>query len=159
MSATSEQVGNRGRELFRQGFCCAESVLQAVAENCGIKSGIIPAIATGFCGGLGRTGRICGAVTGGVLGLNLVFGRSSHTESPDQNARVVQAFLKECELQFGALDCERLIGCRLDTPEGHQFFVDNKIRQQKCEGFVESAGRVACELIEKQTEQERARKQ
>ncbi len=151
MSNTSEQVGNRSRELFRQGYCCAESVLLAVAENCGIKSGIIPAIATGLCGGVGRSGRMCGAVSGGVLGLNLVFGRSNPKESPDQNHRVVGAFLKDFEQKFGAIDCEPLIGCRLDTPEGHRMFVENKLREQKCEGYVQAAGRMVCDLIAKQT--------
>jgi hypothetical protein len=33
------QVAHRRAELFQQGSCCAESVLQALAESRGIKSG------------------------------------------------------------------------------------------------------------------------
>jgi hypothetical protein len=32
---TSSQVADRGEALFQQGFCCAESVLQALAEIAG----------------------------------------------------------------------------------------------------------------------------
>jgi C_GCAxxG_C_C family probable redox protein len=72
---TTSQVAQRSEELFRQGFCCAESVLQAVAEWRGAKSDLIPKIATGLCGGIARTGGICGAVSGGVLAINMATGR------------------------------------------------------------------------------------
>ena len=83
---TSSQVAERSESLFQQGFCCAESVLQAIAESQGIKSDLIPKIATGLCGGIARTGGICGAVSGGVLGINLVPGRSQASQSPEANS-------------------------------------------------------------------------
>lgn len=123
----------------------------AIAESRGIKSDIIPAIATGLCGGIGRTCRLCGAVSGGVLGLNLVFGRSTPAEKPDRNHKAVQPFLKQFESEFGNLDCEKLLGCRLDTPEGQQAFFAG-LRAEKCEKFVEGSARIAAEIIQKQTE-------
>ena len=50
LAMTPIQVAQRSEELFQQGFCCAESVLQAIAESRGIKSELIPKIATGLCG-------------------------------------------------------------------------------------------------------------
>ena len=39
MSAmTTSQVAERREAWFQQGFCCAESVLQAIAESQGIQS-------------------------------------------------------------------------------------------------------------------------
>jgi hypothetical protein len=39
MSAmTTSQVAERSEALFQQGFCCAESVLQAIADSRGIES-------------------------------------------------------------------------------------------------------------------------
>jgi hypothetical protein len=67
---TADVVACRSGALFQQGFCCAESVLLSVAESRGIHSELIPKIATGLCGGIGRSGGLCGAVSGGVLGLN-----------------------------------------------------------------------------------------
>ncbi len=90
---TTAQIAERSEALFRQGFCCAESVLQAVAESRGIQSELIPRIATGLCGGIGRSGGICGAVSGGVLGINVVAGRSQPSQSPDANHRMVRALL------------------------------------------------------------------
>jgi C_GCAxxG_C_C family probable redox protein len=153
---TTSQVAERGEALFQQGFCCAESVLQAVAENRGIRSKLIPRIATGLCGGIGRTGGICGAVSGGILGINLVAGRSQPSQSPEANHRLVRDFLGQFEAKFGTTTCERLIGCRLDTPEGQQFFKENKLRETKCQMFTKEAAGMASALLEQESQAQRA---
>ena len=149
MSAmTTSQVAERSEALFQQGFCCAESVLQAIAESRGIESELIPKIATGLCGGIGRAGGICGAVSGGVLGINLVAGRSQASQSPEANHRLVREFLGQFEAKFGTTTCERLIGCRLDTPEGQRFFKENNLRKEKCQVFSREAARMVSAVLE-----------
>jgi len=60
----------------------------------------------------------------------------------------VRQFLAGCEAKFGSTNCEKLIGCRLDTPEGHQFFQDHNLRE-RCTGFVrEARGMVADALAQ-----------
>jgi len=66
-----DQAAERNAELFEQGFCCSESVLQALAENQDIRSNLIPRIATGMCAGIARSGGICSAVSGGVLAISI----------------------------------------------------------------------------------------
>jgi len=44
----------RGKKAFESGLYCAESVVSVIAEEEGIKSDIIPGIATGFCSGISR---------------------------------------------------------------------------------------------------------
>ncbi len=146
MNTTPEQVAQRSGELFNQGLCCAESVLQAVAESRGIQSELIPKIATGLCAGIARSGDICGAVSGGVLAISLITGRCNAQESREENHRLVRAFLSECEAKFGSTNCKKLIGCRLDTPEGQQFFKEHNLRE-KCAGFTCEAARLASEAL------------
>jgi C_GCAxxG_C_C family probable redox protein len=126
----------RSAELFNQGLCCAESVLQAIAESRGIHSELIPKIATG----------LCGAVSGGVLAISLVTGRNDAKAAREENHRLVWQFLSECEARFGSTNCERLIGCRLDTPEGQQFFKSHNLRE-KCAGFTTEAALWASQLL------------
>jgi C_GCAxxG_C_C family probable redox protein len=147
MNTTPDQVAQRSGELFDQGLCCAESVLQAFAESCGIRSEFIPKIATGMCAGIARTGGICGAVSGGVLAIGMITGRGNAQESREENHRIVRLFLDECVAKFGSMNCEKLIGCRLDTPEGRQFFKDHNLRE-KCGVFTREAARMASRLIE-----------
>ena len=146
MDTKPDQAGRRSAELFNQGLCCSESVLQALAESCGIQSELIPKIATGLCGGISRSGNICGAVSGGVLAIGLCYGRSRPGESPEETVRRVRAFLTRCEQRFGSTNCEKLLGCRLDTPEGQQFFKEHNLRE-KCAGLTREAARMASEAL------------
>ena len=147
MNHNPDQTGKRSGELLEQGFCCSESVLQAVAESRDIHSDIIPRIATGLCAGISRTGGICGAVSGGVLAISMITGRSSPDASRDENHRLTRSLLRQFEAKFGSTNCEKLIGCRLDTPEGQQFFKDHNLRQN-CAGFTREAARMASALLE-----------
>ena len=143
---TPEQPGARAEALFNEGLCCSESVLQAVAESRGIESDLIPRIATGLCGGLARTGDICGAVSGGVLAISLVTGRHGPKDSRDENHRRVRLFLDHCKTAFGSTRCEELTGCRLDTPEGQQYFKEHRLKAT-CAGFCRETAQTACRLI------------
>jgi C_GCAxxG_C_C family probable redox protein len=147
MNHNPDHTAQRSGELFEQGFCCAESVLQAVAESRDIHSDLIPRIATGLCAGTSRTGGICGVVSGGVLAIGMITGRSSVGDPREDNYRLTRAFLSGCEAKFGSTSCEELLGCRLDTPEGQQFFKEHNLRQ-KCAGFTQEAARMASALIE-----------
>ena len=152
MNHNPDQTAERSRELIEQGFCCAESVLQAVAESRDVRSELIPRIATGLCGGISRSGGICGAVGGGVLAISMITGRSSAGDSRDENHRLTRMLLSQFEAKFGSTNCEQLLGCRLDTPEGRQFFKDHQLRQ-KCAGFTREAARMASALLEEHSAQ------
>lgn len=147
MNVDSNKVAQRAEELFHSGLCCSESVLQAVAESRGIKTELIPRIATGFCGGIARTGNVCGALTGAVMAISLVTGRNSPTEPRELNHKLIQQLVRDFEARFGTTICSNLIGCRLDTPEGHRYFVENNIRA-KCAVFTREAARMAATLLE-----------
>src|SRR5512137_84998 len=118
----SEQALQRSLELFRSGFFCAESVLQAIAESQHIQSDLIPRIATGFCSGLARTGGMCGAVSGGIMAISLFYGRNSPTERVDRCYEAERDFMKRFSTQFGELNCQKLTGVHLGTAEGQAAF-------------------------------------
>ncbi|MCS7338214.1 MAG: C-GCAxxG-C-C family protein [Verrucomicrobiae bacterium] len=148
MKIVPEQVAARAEDLFQAGFCCAESVFAAVAEGCGIRSELIPKVATGFCGGMARTGNVCGAVTGAVMGISLATGRTSPNGSRETNHKLTQQLMREFEARFGTIICRELIGCRLDTPEGHKHFIEHGLRA-KCAEFTRQAARMAAEALQR----------
>ena len=133
-------------ELFKSGFFCAESVLQAIAESRGIQSDLIPRIATGFCSGISRTGGICGAVSGALMGINLVAGRNSPTDSIELSYTLTQELISRFEMQYGSINCRQLIGCDLATDEGQRYFMENQLMDQ-CLQFAEGATIIAVSLI------------
>ncbi len=145
----SEQAPQRSLELFRSGFFCAESVLQAIAESQGIQSDLIPRIATGFCSGISRTGGMCGAVTGAIMGINLAAGRNSPAESIEVNYTLIQELISRFERQYGSVNCRQLIGCDLATEAGQQYFVENHL-MDSCLKYAEDATSMAISLIAEQ---------
>ena len=142
----SEQASQRSAELFRSGFFCAESVLLAIAESQGIQSDLIPRIATGFCSGISCTGGMCGAVSGAIMGINIVAGRTSPNESIELNYALTQKLIDRFESQYGSVNCRQLIGCDLATEAGQRYFVENHL-MERCLQYAADATSMAMSLI------------
>jgi C_GCAxxG_C_C family probable redox protein len=144
----NEQAPQRSLELFRSGFFCAESVLQAIAESQGIQSDLIPRIATGFCSGISCTGGMCGAVSGGIMGIGLVAGRDSPAESLEPAYTLTQKLISAFEKQYGSVNCRQLIGCDLATEAGQRYFMENNL-MERCLQCAADATSMAVSLIDK----------
>jgi len=105
---------------FNSGFNCAESVLLAVRnqfESAGGDS-IIPRVATGFGGGIGRNGDVCGALAGGVMAIGLALGRDNAEQSREPCYPAVDRLYNEFKTKFGSCECRELTNTNLKTPEG-----------------------------------------
>ena len=142
----SEQASQRSLELFRSGFFCAESVLLAIAESQGIQSDLIPRIATGFCSGISRTGGLCGAVSGAIMGINLVAGRNSPAGSLELSFSLTQKLIGRFERQHGSVNCRQLMGCDLATEAGQRYFMENQL-MERCLQYAADATTMALSLI------------
>jgi C_GCAxxG_C_C family probable redox protein len=123
-----------------------------MAEQQGIRSDVIPKIATGFCSGLSRTAGMCGAVSGGVMGIGLALGRSQPGDSVDPTYTTVRAFLQAFREQFELppqieLTCLQLSGVDLGTPEGQAAFRANNTLL-RCQEYAAQAARLATQAIE-----------
>ncbi|MBI5033854.1 MAG: C_GCAxxG_C_C family protein [Chloroflexi bacterium] len=149
----NNQAPKRSRELFNTGYYCAESVVMAIAESRGIQSDLIPRIATGFCSGMARSGGQCGAVSGGMLGINLATGRRSPTETVDRNYTLIQELMRRFEERFGSTNCRVLLGCDLGTAEGQETFQAKHLIEQ-CFDYAEGATQIALSLLEAQGQAE-----
>jgi len=137
--------------LFREGLACSESVLMGFAEANGISSEVIPRIATGFAGGIGRRGSVCGALAGAIMALGLKYGRS---KIGDSNAfDLCTAKSSECyrsfEKEFGSVFCFDLIKCDLSTPQGRRIFQESGLREKNCARYVEGTARMLLGLAER----------
>ncbi|MCD6156167.1 MAG: C_GCAxxG_C_C family protein [Candidatus Atribacteria bacterium] len=125
-------------DFHNLGFNCCESVLLGASEFLGVKSELIPKIATGFGGGIGHTGRICGAVTGAVMALGIKYGRTSSQDkhTRDQLYLKTENFLKDVEKELGSLNCIDLIGVALNTEEGLREYRERNLKN-KCHKIIE----------------------
>lgn len=107
----NSEAGQKAFEYHKSGFHCAEAVLKAITEIYGNGSSRgIPKIATGFGGGIGRTKQeICGAITGGIMAIGFLSGRSEPgadwTEASEMAAKLKRRFVQE----HGTTNCGALL--------------------------------------------------
>ncbi len=121
-----------------------------MAESKNIHSEILPKISTGFCGGLARTGGLCGAVSGAVMAISLFYGRRSPDEPMEQCYVPVRKMIERFEQKFGSANCRELTGLDLGTEEGRKKFrSDGWI--DRCANFTEAAAGMALFIIEEKS--------
>ena len=94
MDSSKAQIAS---ERFAEGYNCAQAVMFAFSEDCGLSPDLALKAACGFGGGMGRKQEVCGAVTGAILVLSLRQGRGIQ-EGPavpeEQNGEIADhAFL------------------------------------------------------------------
>ncbi|MDH5182054.1 MAG: C-GCAxxG-C-C family protein [Gammaproteobacteria bacterium] len=122
---------------------CAETVLKTVADNHQIQSPLIPRIATGLCSGMARSNGPCGAMTGGILALNLFYGRDTPAQGVERSYAAVQELIERFQEAHGNLHCHDLLGCDLNTAEGQQCYRDQQLNR-RCASFADKT----IELVE-----------
>jgi C_GCAxxG_C_C family probable redox protein len=115
------QIRQTAGEYYRSGqFYCSEAIVKTIndAFGLGYPERVIR-VASGFPIGIGGAGCACGAVTGGVMAIGMVFGR----EKPgDPSIDRCLALARELHVFFsgrhGCLCCRTLThGMKLKSPE------------------------------------------
>ena len=110
-----EKVRQDAEEYFRSGgFYCSEAIVASVRDNLApdMPESLIAA-ASGFPVGVGRSKCMCGAVSGGVISVGYVFGRTSPS-APSDPASVKTLGLAN-ELQQAFRDSHKVLCCSVQT--------------------------------------------
>lgn len=132
------ELADFAQSLFDGGMNCAESTIFSISKFLGYNSEIIPRMSTGFGGGFSRTKNICGAVTGGIMGIGLIFGRDEAKGDKEICYRKTQEFIDSFLAQFGSLKCFELSGVDFNTPEGEKLY-KGKVHRECCVHLVRFA--------------------
>jgi len=138
-------VGDKAVQHFDSGFNCAESVFLAITEKLGRGKELV-FLATGFGGGVGRNGSVCGAISGAVLGVSLVHGRHTATDSRDPSYNIIGEFWKQFTQEFPATTCRELTGVDLKTEVGGKEYKE-RLHNERCCPLVRFAASKMCELL------------
>jgi C_GCAxxG_C_C family probable redox protein len=134
-------------EKFVSGYNCSQSILFAFGPGLGLDPETALKIASCFGGGIGGSGQICGAVSGGILALGLKFGRGGREEKAVAQVAHKKALelMRAFEQVHSTCTCRSLLGgCDLTTAEGKQQFQEQGLHRKVCVGCVRTAG----ELLE-----------
>lgn len=101
-------------ELYQQGFNCSQILLLLGLEALGKNNPELVRAMTGLGGGLGFSGKTCGALTGGVCLLGLYAGRGTPEEREHDRfllmvEELVRWFEEACDA-YGGINCADILG-------------------------------------------------
>ncbi len=104
----------RMMELGLRGFGCSQILVMMALEARGESSPELVRAVSALHGGLGFSGKTCGALTGGCCALGLYAGRGAAGEVEDARlplmvTELVEWFEGEYEPRYGGIDCADIL--------------------------------------------------
>ena len=106
-----ETVERQAFETYMAGFHCAEVISKTIVGIFGDdNSGDIPNVASGFGGGIGSCKEdVCGILTGGVIALGWLYGRSEPGANINNLKYLAGAFRKTFMEKIGSTKCSEIL--------------------------------------------------
>jgi len=139
---------DRAVEKFRQGYNCSQAVVTAFAEDYGVDEQTAALVALGFGGGMGRTGGVCGAVSGAVMVIGLSTREITDTDQAKQRAyALVREFFRLFRERQPSFECRDLLGYDVGDPEMYILIKEQNLFETICAGVIRDAADVLDEIL------------
>jgi C_GCAxxG_C_C family probable redox protein len=140
----------KAKKQSEKGFSCAPAVFSTYSEQFGLEKELALKIACGFGGGIGRTGRTCGAVTGAVMVIGLKHGQAdlADEESRQKTHELIKKFIDKFTALHGSIECRQLIGYDLSDSAELKLARESGVFRKKCAGFVYDAARILEDVLQ-----------
>ena len=135
-------------DLYNRGFLCSQAVLASYSNECGISE--VQGLKLGSCFGSGmRQGEVCGAVSGALMVLGLLYSKYEKVEpiSRESTNTVNDIFLKRFKEECGSYICNELLGADLRTPEGMAYIKEHHLFGEFCPKMVAKAVDILEEIL------------
>lgn len=97
----------KAAELFSHGWNCAQAVALAFCDVTGLEEQTMVRLASPFGGGMGRMRQVCGAFSGMLMVLGLLYGYDDADNQPEKQALYedVQALAAQFQGEIGSIIC------------------------------------------------------
>ena len=107
-------------QLATQGFCCSQIILILGLDELGKENPDLIKAMQGLCGGIGRSGKTCGALTGGACLIGLNVGKGTPSEFGHNKINLmINELMEWFEDTHGSIDCEGILDHSLD--DGNEY--------------------------------------
>jgi C_GCAxxG_C_C family probable redox protein len=137
-----EALAQKAVQHFESGYNCAQSVLLTLYEHLEPegKSELVPKIAAGFGGGIGRCGSVCGALTGSIMAVGIKY--APNEVGVEKRAKAyanARTLYQQFEKQHGTVFCRNLIKYDLSNPKEAAKARQEKAFEKVCNQLIKSA--------------------
>ncbi len=104
----------RAVEMFYKGCNCSQAVFCAFEDLTGFEHDTALRISCGFGGGVSRLREICGAVSGMIMALDMLYGYSdvSDPRLKSEHYMLVQSLCYKFKERAGSIVCRDLLGIK-----------------------------------------------
>ena len=108
---TATDHADKARELFLEGYNCAQSVFCAFSDITGLDVETSARLASSFGGGLGRLREVCGTVSAAAMVLGILKGYSDpkDVEAKKRHYALVREFAQRFREAEGSIICRELL--------------------------------------------------
>ena len=135
-------------QYFLDGYNCAQAVFAAFSDMTGLSPEYSARLASSFGGGMGRMREVCGAVSGMLMVLSILYGYDTpgDDESKKRLYTEVQALAGKFREEVGAIVCREILKNPSSdpnpTPRTAEFYA-----KRPCARMVVTAGKLLDEFI------------
>jgi C_GCAxxG_C_C family probable redox protein len=126
-------------------------VLLANLESLGVEGEWFPRVASGFGGGIARTGQVCGGITGALMAIGWARGRDAPDQPKDDIYNAGSELVRDFISEFGTTSCKMLIDVDLSDPEEHKRALKDGVFEKQCVAFVEFCALCAAEVLSEES--------
>lgn len=137
-------------ERHASGFGCAQCVASVFAEEMGASEVAAQKMALGLGGGIGRSGEVCGAASGGVMVIGMKYGvdtmdGEANKVAKDKVYALDQKFLQLYKERTGALRCNDILGFDMNDAEARKAALEKGVFAKTCNKCISDS----VEILEK----------
>ena len=142
----------RARELFMEGYNCAQAVACAFCDVTGLDIGTAARLSSSFGGGLGRLREVCGVVSGAALVLGAVrgYGDPKDGEAKKAHYALVQEFARRFREANGSIICRELLAradLEVSTGGEPEARTPDFYKKRPCPQLAWEAARIVDEML------------
>ena len=142
--------GQQAKQLFFDGYNCAQSVFCAFCDVHGMSLDEAARISSSFGGGMGRLREVCGALSGIFMVIGALYGGYAVTDraAKTQHYTMIQELASKFRERYGTLLCRDILGLPEGPsdpePEAH---TPEYLAKRPCPGCVECAADILDEFL------------
>ncbi len=138
-------------EKFKGGLNCSQAIVATYGSALGLDEETAVKVAAAFGGGMGHTGKMCGAITGAmmVIGLHCNKDACSTAQAKARSYALASELIKTFQTRHVYTNCKDLIGQDLSTDEGMRTAREDDLFGTLCAAFVYSAAKILEELLDR----------
>lgn len=139
---SNQELVQKAVAYFASGYNCTQSVLLTLCRHIApeVKSELVPKIGSGFGGGIGLCGCVCGSLTGSIMAVGIKYGSNDAGEEKNLMAYAkANALYHLFEKQHGSVLCRELVKYDLSKPEEVAKARQARVFEKVCVNFVKTA--------------------